>query len=62
MNLIKGDTNSELRKMNLNNIDYVFIDGGHSYNTVLNDLNLLFDKLKGKKRYYFVMIMGKNLE
>ena len=35
--------------MNLNNIDYVFIDGGHSYNTVLNDLNLLFDKLKGKK-------------
>ena len=53
VNLIKGDTNSELRKMNLNNIDYVFIDGGHSYNTVLNDLSLLFDKLKGKKKILF---------
>ena len=27
----------------MSKIDYVFLDGGHEYNTVLNDLNCCFD-------------------
>ena len=37
--LIKGDTNEILGTINLKNIDYVFLDGGHNYETVKNDLN-----------------------
>ena len=50
INLIKGDTNEVLKKIDLSNIDCVFIDGGHSYNTVKNDLNILYQNLKGKKK------------
>ena len=50
INLIKGDTNKVLRNLNLSNIDCAFIDGGHSYNTVKNDLNILYDSLKGKEK------------
>ena len=50
INLIKGDTNKVLRNLDLSNIDCVFIDGGHSYNTVKNDLNILYDSLKGKEK------------
>ncbi len=39
INLIKGDTNEILKKINLENVDYVFLDGGHDYKTVKNDLN-----------------------
>ena len=39
VNLIKGDTNEILKKVDLENIDYVFLDGGHDYETVKNDLN-----------------------
>ncbi len=46
--LIKGDTNIELKKINLSDIDFVFIDGGHSYETVINDLETLYKSLKGK--------------
>ena len=49
INLIKGDTNKVLRNLDLSNIDCAFIDGGHSYNTVKNDLNILYDSLKGKE-------------
>jgi len=28
-----------LPKIDLSNVDYVFLDGGHSYETVKNDLN-----------------------
>ena len=42
IHLIKGDTNKVLKKIDLDNIDFAFIDGGHSYKTVLNDLNILF--------------------
>ncbi len=27
----------------MSKIDYVFLDGGHEYNTVLNDLNCCFE-------------------
>ena len=50
INLIKGDTNEVLEKIDLSNIDCVFIDGGHSYNTVKNDLNILYKSLKGKEK------------
>ena len=36
--IITGDTNEVLKNLNLNNIDYIFIDGGHDFETVKNDL------------------------
>ena len=41
--LIAGDTNSVLKEIDLKNIDFVFLDGGHSYQTVYNDLTNLYD-------------------
>tara|TARA_A100001011_G_scaffold81426_1_gene84684 strand:- start:27 stop:680 length:654 start_codon:yes stop_codon:yes gene_type:complete len=43
INLIKGNSNKLLKKIDMSKIDYVFLDGGHEYNTVLNDLNCCFD-------------------
>ena len=37
--IIKGDSKEILPKIDLTKIDYVFIDGGHSYETVKSDLN-----------------------
>mgnify|MGYP001172125535 CR=1 FL=1 len=37
--LIKGNSNLILKKIDMSKIDYVFLDGGHEYNTVINDLN-----------------------
>ena len=37
--LIKGNSNKILRKIDMSKIDYVFLDGGHEYNTVKNDLD-----------------------
>ena len=37
--LIKGNSNKILKKINMSKIDYVFLDGGHEYSTVKNDLN-----------------------
>tara|TARA_Y100001935_G_scaffold147977_1_gene122158 strand:+ start:1207 stop:1836 length:630 start_codon:yes stop_codon:yes gene_type:complete len=39
IHLIKGNSNKILKKMDMTKIDFVFIDGGHEYNTVVNDLN-----------------------
>ena len=39
IHLIKGNSNKVLKKINMKKIDFVFIDGGHEYNTVINDLN-----------------------
>ena len=36
--IITGNTNEELKNLNLNNIEYIFIDGGHDFETVKNDL------------------------
>ncbi|OUX54513.1 MAG: methyltransferase [Pelagibacteraceae bacterium TMED287] len=47
--LVQGDTNTVLKNLDLSKIDYAFVDGGHSYNTVLNDLNLLYQKLGSNK-------------
>ncbi len=48
--LVKGDTNKVLKQIDLSNIDFAFIDGGHSYKTVLNDLNILFSFMKKKSK------------
>ena len=37
--IFKGDSKSILPKIDLSEINYVFLDGGHSYETVINDLN-----------------------
>ena len=47
--LIAGDTNSVLKEIDLKNIDFVFLDGGHSYRTVTNDLEILYKNLKDNK-------------
>ena len=39
VSLIKGNSNSVLKKIDMTKIDYVFLDGGHDYSTVMNDLN-----------------------
>jgi len=57
--LIKGDTNNELKKINLSNVDYTFIDGGHSYNTVTNDLKILYEAMKGKNKVLLCDDYGK---
>ena len=36
--LIKGNSNVILKKIDMSKIDYVFLDGGHDYDTVKNDL------------------------
>ena len=38
VHLIKGNSNKLLKKIDMSKIDYVFLDGGHEYNTVLSDL------------------------
>ena len=43
ISLIKGNSNSVLKKIDMTQIDYVFLDGGHDYSTVINDLNNCID-------------------
>jgi hypothetical protein len=43
IHLIKGNSNKVLKKIDMSKIDYVFLDGGHEYNTVLNDLNCCYE-------------------
>ena len=38
VSLIKGNSNIILKKIDMSKIDYVFLDGGHDYQTVKNDL------------------------
>ena len=38
IHLIKGNSNKILSKIEMKKIDYVFLDGGHEYKTVKNDL------------------------
>ena len=48
--LIAGDTNKVLKEINLQNIDFVFLDGGHSYQTVTSDLSILYQNMMGKNK------------
>ena len=46
INIIKGNSNKALKELNLDNFDYVFLDGGHRYETVLSDLKSLTKVIK----------------
>ena len=46
IHLIKGNSNILLKKIDMSKIDYVFLDGGHEYNTVMNDLNCCNDVIQ----------------
>ena len=41
VNIIKGNSNKVLKEISLDKFDYVFLDGGHKYETVLSDLKNL---------------------
>ena len=60
--LIQGDSNMILKSMDLRNIEFAFIDGGHSYKTVQNDLDILYKNLKGKKSVLLCDDYGKEGE
>ena len=47
--LLKGLSEIQLTKFDLEKIDFVFLDGGHSYETVRKDLDLIISKLKKGK-------------
>jgi len=44
--IIKGNSNIVLKKININEFDYVFLDGGHKYETVKKDLECLTNVIK----------------
>jgi hypothetical protein len=46
ISLIKGNSNKILKKIDMTKVDYVFLDGGHDYKTVKNDLNCCINVLK----------------
>ena len=46
VHLIQGNSNKVLKKIDMNKIDYVFLDGGHEYNTVKNDLDNCIEVVK----------------
>ena len=54
--LIAGDTNSVLKEIDLRNIDFVFLDGGHSYDTVKFD----YEQVKDSKLIIFDDAKNKN--
>ena len=41
VNIIKGHSNQVLKQISLDKFDYVFLDGGHKYETVKGDLEFL---------------------
>ena len=41
VNIIKGNSNKVLKEISLDKFDFVFLDGGHKYETVLSDLKSL---------------------
>tara|TARA_Y100000817_G_scaffold302151_1_gene282821 strand:- start:184 stop:828 length:645 start_codon:yes stop_codon:yes gene_type:complete len=47
--LYKGNSNEVLKNLNIEKIDFAFIDGGHSYQTTLNDLETVYQNMKGRK-------------
>ena len=46
VNIIQGNSNKILKEISVNNFDYVFLDGGHKYETVLNDLKNLTEVIQ----------------
>ena len=48
INIIKGNSNRVLNEISLKKFDYVFLDGGHKYETVLDDLKCLKNIIENK--------------
>ena len=46
--ILKGDSNEILKNIELEKVDFIFIDGGHEYSTVKNDLAHSHRLLKNK--------------
>ena len=46
VHLIQGNSIKVLKKIDMGKIDYVFLDGGHEYNTVKNDLDNCIEVIK----------------
>ena len=46
INIIKGNSNNVLKQIETSKFDYVFLDGGHKYETVKNDLECLTKVIK----------------
>ena len=46
VHLIKGNSNTILKKIDMSKIDFIFLDGGHEYETVKNDLKYCLDVIK----------------
>ena len=44
--LYKGYSHNVLKKIDLSDLDFVFLDGGHTYETVKSDLMILLNKMK----------------
>ena len=49
VHLYKGFSDTELPKVGLSEIDMIFLDGGHSYETVSSDLSLIIKEIKKGK-------------
>tara|TARA_B100000965_G_scaffold395818_1_gene409863 strand:+ start:254 stop:898 length:645 start_codon:yes stop_codon:yes gene_type:complete len=49
ISLHKGNSNQVLKNLKIKKIDFAFIDGGHSYQTTFNDLEIVYQNMKGKK-------------
>jgi len=49
VHLYKGFSDTELPKVGLSDIDMIFLDGGHSYETVSSDLSLILKRIKKGK-------------
>ena len=48
IHLIKGNSNHVLKKIDMSKIEYVFLDGGHDYETIKNDLNSCIEVINNK--------------
>ena len=46
IHLIKGNSNRFLKEIDMSKVDYVFLDGGHDYKTVKNDLDCCTEVIK----------------
>ena len=52
VHLIKGNSNKIMKKIDMSKIDYVFLDGGHEYETVKNDLNNCIEVINKMVNYF----------